>query len=564
MRRKPSQKCLLFLATVSLLLVYFVVLPFGHVLFDNHSLRGGELGRMIDTLGRTIIFRRMMQKRRARLDELVILLPPMKDVINKKGIPNLPQAAVAEILIRSKIRARQIQAAGASALQWSSTCYNATSAIPRRILQPDHGDFFHPVHSHGMEVIRFDHYSMRKLIQGRFPTLLPKFDGTVNQNEQTLIWCLVALYSFGGHVYGPNYKSEYDANLEDVTDSRDSCVPVSVAVFRRAASNDAVAMEMMAMASTPRHPQLKRMLESLVTEKNEIDDNMILKSIHEYYRGRDKKSDASTREQWDVFTCSCSKQAFDKDNSCCETVQHSVAERVKLQGAKDSSLRSASSQMHVKIVGSQARAQPVANSAVARVEVSIAEPAGTPSTVKVPKEVIRDKLVEMNCNVGWMCNRCLKNALFGSHDACKLLCPSCYKEIICDEPDRVRRTRVKVDVTVKETRSLAPGEKRIPKIIHQTWFDEPSVDRYPQLARLQNSWKNLGWDYRFYKDDDIRQYIASNFPPRFLDAFDSVIPGAFKVSACCRERCFKYVFVSSRSHLLHPFHRQTSFAISSC
>ena len=86
-----------------------------------------------------------------------------------------------------------------------------------------------------------------------------------------------------------------------------------------------------------------------------------------------------------------------------------------------------------------------------------------------------------------------------------------------------------IDVLVRETRMLAPGEQRIPKIIHQTWFEEPTVDRYPQLARLQNSWKNAGWEYRFYTDSTIRDYSAQNFPPRFIDAFNSIIPGAFKV-----------------------------------
>jgi hypothetical protein len=138
-------------------------------LFDNHSMRGGELGRMIDTLGRTIIFRRTMRKRTARLDELGIQLPPMSDVINKKGIPNLPQAAVAEIMMRSKIRSRQMQKASRIASQWSSTCENngsSSSRIPNLILQPDHGDFYRPLYNvNRFEVIRFDHYSMRRLIK---------------------------------------------------------------------------------------------------------------------------------------------------------------------------------------------------------------------------------------------------------------------------------------------------------------------------------------------------------------------------------------------------------------
>jgi mannosyltransferase OCH1-like enzyme len=116
-----------------------------------------------------------------------------------------------------------------------------------------------------------------------------------------------------------------------------------------------------------------------------------------------------------------------------------------------------------------------------------------------------------------------------------MVCPSCYREIVCgSKSENTDKKQVEVNVTVRQVRHLASGEQRIPKVIHQTWFDEPSVDRYPQLARLQNSWKSQGWEYRFYRDEDIRAYIAKHFPPRFLDAFDSVIPGAFKASSTAR------------------------------
>jgi mannosyltransferase OCH1-like enzyme len=84
-------------------------------------------------------------------------------------------------------------------------------------------------------------------------------------------------------------------------------------------------------------------------------------------------------------------------------------------------------------------------------------------------------------------------------------------------------------VMVRGAGNLRWGERRIPRVIHQTWPEEISVDRYPQLSRVQSSWKNAGWEYRFYTDNDARDYIAKNFPSRFLDAYDSLVPGAFKV-----------------------------------
>ena len=69
---------------------------------------------------------------------------------------------------------------------------------------------------------------------------------------------------------------------------------------------------------------------------------------------------------------------------------------------------------------------------------------------------------------------------------------------------------------------------QIPKIIHQTWFEEINFDRYPQLARLQNSWKNTGWEYRLYTDETAKSYIVENFPGIFAEAFDTLLPGAYK------------------------------------
>jgi len=83
-----------------------------------------------------------------------------------------------------------------------------------------------------------------------------------------------------------------------------------------------------------------------------------------------------------------------------------------------------------------------------------------------------------------------------------------------------------VEVTVKETRNS--HQKRIPRIIHQTWFEALTTARYPHLQRLQHSWKASGWDYRFYTDDDCNDFIKKHYPERFVDAYDALLPGAFK------------------------------------
>jgi hypothetical protein len=115
------------------------------------------------------------------------------------------------------------------------------------------------------------------------------------------------------------------------------------------------------------------------------------------------------------------------------------------------------------------------------------------------------------------------------------VCPSGYDDLICNgtasSPRRI------VPVTLEISNNAEENINRIPRIVHQTFFEELSSDRYPQLKRLQNSWVNSGWDYRFYTDTDARKYIMSNFPDRFVRAFDAIIPGAYKVSELVTHQC---------------------------
>lgn len=48
------------------------------------------------------------------------------------------------------------------------------------------------------------------------------------------------------------------------------------------------------------------------------------------------------------------------------------------------------------------------------------------------------------------------------------------------------------------------------------------------MSRMVESWKNSGWEYRFYDDNAITKFLSTYFPPEIIQAFDAVIPGAFK------------------------------------
>jgi len=69
----------------------------------------------------------------------------------------------------------------------------------------------------------------------------------------------------------------------------------------------------------------------------------------------------------------------------------------------------------------------------------------------------------------------------------------------------------------------------IPRIIHQSWFKDVEEEEHPNLSRIQNSWKSIGgWEYRFYDDDDAARFIREHFPLEFFEAYDALVPGAFK------------------------------------
>jgi hypothetical protein len=164
-----------------------------------------------------------------------------------------------------------------------------------------------------------------------------------------------------------------------------------------------------------------------------------------------------------------------------------------------------------------------------RTGVFVAERAGAAPPVKHSKVPVRDVMKKSRCNAGWRCNRCLHNPVYGTYESCGSVCDDCFIELICSERKISLRKKVTIDVVVRQHRNLLPGEQRIPRVVHQTWLEDLNVDRYPQLARVQSSWKNAGYKYCFYTDIDAREYIAKHFPSCFLDAYDSLVPGAFKV-----------------------------------
>ena len=67
----------------------------------------------------------------------------------------------------------------------------------------------------------------------------------------------------------------------------------------------------------------------------------------------------------------------------------------------------------------------------------------------------------------------------------------------------------------------------IPRVIYQTWYTKdllPEMDNAVQMLKYANP----GFRHELFDDTDCRNFIKSNFPPKIVYAYDSLIPGAYK------------------------------------
>eukprot|EP00979_Chaetoceros_neogracilis_P015179 scaffold5458_cov145-Chaetoceros_neogracile.AAC.1 len=90
-------------------------------------------------------------------------------------------------------------------------------------------------------------------------------------------------------------------------------------------------------------------------------------------------------------------------------------------------------------------------------------------------------------------------------------------------------SRITSNLDISDTAKLT----RIPKIIHKVYIDKsgkfPSLEELKEfgkgsLMNAHQSWvaKNPGYDIRFFNLKSCRQYLAKNFHPVFLRAFDCI------------------------------------------
>lgn len=137
------------------------------------------------------------------------------------------------------------------------------------------------------------------------------------------------------------------------------------------------------------------------------------------------------------------------------------------------------------------------------------------------------------------CKTCLsqhdgKNRL--SHNAttaqeCNALCQD-YVVMICKDTDRdngnTNPLRQRKTLVVTPPIFQKDATRRIPRIIHQSFKETITKQNHPQLWRLIQSWRQSGWEYHFYNNTEASAFLRQHFPEYVAEAFESVIPGAFK------------------------------------
>lgn len=140
------------------------------------------------------------------------------------------------------------------------------------------------------------------------------------------------------------------------------------------------------------------------------------------------------------------------------------------------------------------------------------------------KEIIQSKWhpVESFHNVMKTNNCRVLKSCIQHYPKCPMGC-KCFCDNLCKIQPVSNITRY---MTMNNTSS--PKDRLIPKIVHQTWKNPVTKEEYPNMSRFVQSWQQSGWSYVFYDDDDAASFIASNFPSEVKEAYDALIPGAFK------------------------------------
>jgi len=92
----------------------------------------------------------------------------------------------------------------------------------------------------------------------------------------------------------------------------------------------------------------------------------------------------------------------------------------------------------------------------------------------------------------------------------------CYCQVLCKY--RPEEPFISKDIWITLPKFRKDSDRLIPKMIHQTWFESVTIDKYPNMSRLIKSWETSGWEYKFYDDDASAEFLSTHFPDEVRQA----------------------------------------------
>jgi Glycosyltransferase sugar-binding region containing DXD motif len=123
------------------------------------------------------------------------------------------------------------------------------------------------------------------------------------------------------------------------------------------------------------------------------------------------------------------------------------------------------------------------------------------------------------------CFLCLREKKGATCDSCGTVC-GCFCDKLCITPIPIKHVAERWDII--PPRYEREPDRRIPRIVHQTWYEPLEPLKYPNMSRMVESFRQSGWEYRFYNDDQAAAFLSHHFPPAVLQAYQVLQPGAFK------------------------------------
>ena len=157
---------------------------------------------------------------------------------------------------------------------------------------------------------------------------------------------------------------------------------------------------------------------------------------------------------------------------------------------------------------------------------TITETINTPPEVPLLTPNFFDILLQNDCLPSdKKCSDCLRNKSGANCRTCADKCP-CYCKTLCHIP--VEQKFISKELVVTPPRYSRDPSRLIPRIVHQTWFEDVDKEKYPNMSRLIESFKQSGWEYKFYTDDEAGNFLSTHFPSEVREAYDALRPGAFK------------------------------------